>query len=68
MGSLVDTVVKVMLLMKESKIFFLCSCYGPTESLHTELELLLLFLPCEYCSLTAAKSEWKHFALGCVQV
>lgn len=40
MGSLVDIVLKVMLLMQKLKMF-LCSCYGPTESLHTEIELLL---------------------------
>lgn len=40
MGSLVDIVVKIMLLMKKLKMF-LCSCYGPTESLRTEIELLL---------------------------
>lgn len=40
MGSLVDIVVKVMLLMQKLKMF-LCSCYGPTESLGTEIELLL---------------------------
>lgn len=70
MGSLVDTVVKVMLLMQKLKMF-LCSCYGLTESLCTALELLLscmLFIPCKDGSLTATKSEWKHFALGFVQV
>lgn len=39
-GSLVDIVLKVMLLMQKLKTFS-CSCYGPTESLRTEIELLL---------------------------
>lgn len=39
-GSLVDIVLKVMLLMQKLKMF-LYSCYGPTESLCTEIELLL---------------------------
>lgn len=50
---------------------FLCSCYGPTESLHTELKHFLscmLFIPCKGSSLTATKSERKHFALEFVQV
>lgn len=38
MGSLVDVVLK--LLTQKLNIFF-CSCYGPTESLCTEIELLL---------------------------
>lgn len=70
-GSLVDIVLKVILLMQKLKMF-LCSCYGPTESLCTEIELLLswmaFFITHKDGILTATKSEWKHFTLGFVQV
>lgn len=70
MGCLVDVVLNVMLLMQKLKMF-LCSCYGPTESLHTEIELLLsrmFLIPCKDGILTATESEWKHFTLGFAQV
>lgn len=49
MGSLVDTVVKVMLLMQILKMF-LCSCYGPTELLQN------LSFCCLACCLYPAKT------------